>query len=1047
MVQTDENSELVSCGISGTEGGAKQFQLCNIRTVSELSLPSQSINMDEMKRVWPHLTDIPFNSFSNAHPVILIGQDNILLTAPRTIRHAKWNDPVATKTWLGWVVHGTTTLQKRVDKVLIHHLCSEIDKDNDEQLNELIKSSFSVDDFGVKLSNKTILSREDARAEAILEKTVKRAGTHFEAGLLWRSDDIAFPPSKQTALRRLRCMEKKMDQDSTFAELYCQKIEEYLEKGYARKLTVAQASVETPHTWYIPHFAVTNVHKPGKIRMVFDAACKSQGVSLNSSLLKGPALLNDLPAVLWRFRQQRIAFTADVQEMFHQVKIREADLDSQRFLWRGRNRDKPVETYVMKAMIFGATCSPSTAIYVMQKNFEEFMDEFPDIARAIKHNYYMDDYLDSQDTEEAALKRIRDMIEVQRRCGFNLRTWACSSKAVLAQIPTDLRANAWKELDADSQLPSERVLGLWWNPESDVFTFRFNEIKFDKQISNGKPTKREILKMMASVFDPLGIIAHFTVKARIIFQNIWRAGVQWDDTIPEDLRDLWLKWCSDLPLINTVAVPRCYSQSLHFHTIPELHVFADASEEAYAAVAYFRWRDEVVTTSFVCGKTRVAPLKPLTIPRLELMAALMAARLAETIKKEHDHEIQSVTFWSDSRTVLSWIRSDAAKFKQFVANRLGEIQELTTSDQWRWVPTIENVADDATRSRSTSSFEPTARWYTGPPFLMLEPNNWPSLPRDDGHDHIDTEAKKTFVGLTNVRLIDPLPDVKRFSSWLKLIRSTAWVMRFVLNILGSEKNLNDLSLEEILNAEKRWWRKVQGDSFAVEIAHLQSLKPVPADSKLNTLYPYLDENKVLRVRGRVENSDLLSTDTKFPVILDGKHPWTRLLIHHYHVLAMHQGVETVINNLRDKYWITSMRSSVKHCFRACQECVVRRAKPSTPLMAPLPGTRVNSSFRPFSITGVDFFGPITVKVGRRKEKRYGVLFTCFAVRAIHIEVAHSLSSDSTLMAIRRFVSRRGSPSDLYSDNGCNFKGASNELKAALHNLDHHQMSESPRQSD
>ena len=305
-----------------------------------------------------------------------------------------------------------------------------------------------------------------------------------------------------------------------------------------------------------------------------------------------------------------------------------------------------------------------------------------------------------------------------------------------------------------------------------------------------------------------------------------------------------------------------------------------------------------------------------------------------------------------------------------------------------------------------------------------------------------SELRPKFVCiLQDMRKDSTMPDMKRFSSWLKLIRTTAWVVRFTQNLRYSPKVLNELASYEIPDAENKWIRKVQAECFPEEVALLIAWKEVPNSSRLYTLCPFMDLNNILRVRGRTEYSQMLEYDTKCPIILDGKHYWTRLLIRHHHERALHMGIETVINNLRGKYWITSMRSTVKLVFRSCQYCKVKLAKPVQPQMAPLPDCRVNSNFIPFDHVGIDFFGPYEIQVGRRmRQKRYGVVFTCLTVRAIHIEIAASLSTDSTVMALRRFMSRPGvHPSHIYTDNGTNFRGSCREIKEAIQALDQNQL--------
>ena len=1034
----DYASEVVSLEISAMDHGSRIVRLQNVRTAKSLNLPKQSIDMLTLKECFPYLSEVPFFSLRNAQPMILIGQEHVLHTVPRVALHGKDGEPVASKTSLGWVVHGAVCYPKRVDHALVHHNCDTIN-DHDNELNEMVKFSFSLESFGVQRAESNIKTADDIRAESILEATTRRVGPRFETGLLWRNDKVVFPDSKSMAMHRLVCMEKKIARDPQFASAYAAKIADYLSKGYAYKLTPEEARRAGPRTWYIPHFAVFNPNKPGKLRMVFDAAAKTNGTSLNGSLLKGPDLLNELPAVLFRFRQKRIGFIADIAEMFHQVAIRDEDLDSQRFLWRGENKNSPPDVYVMKSMIFGACCSPAAAIFVMHKNASEYKEEFPSVFEAITRCYYMDDYIDCEDTEESAINKIFDMIEVQRRGGFNLCNWMCSSKAVVNKIPCELRAKAWKELEVDAVLPTERVLGLWWNPEEDCFSFKLNVTKVKTGIADGTvtPTKRDVLRLISSIFDPLGFVAHFTVKARILFQRIWRSGIQWDEVLPGDLHETWRKWCSELPSLALVKVPRCYFPNID-RPSPQLHVFCDASSEAYSCVAYLRWECEGnVHVSFVCSRTRVSPLKPVTIPRLELMAAVLGSRLATKLKKEHDVAINSTIYWTDSKTVLHWVRSDPGRYKQFVANRLGEIQELTQVQEWRWVPTTDNVADDATRADPATVFHPQGRWYTGPPFLTQAEDRWPSEPTSLICAPETEEKTVAFVGFisptTSTECI--LPDITRFSSWTRLIRTTAWVIRFLYNIRKKKFDRNPLRPFELLDAERMWWQKVQRECFSEEINRLMSTTPIQPGSRLSAFMPFLDENNILRVHGRVEYCNALPYSTKFPVILDSKHPFTRLLVNHYHLKAHHQGVETVISNLREKYWLTAMRSAIKSCFRNCQFCKIRRATPVLPIMAPLNPARVPSDFKVFAKTGVDMFGPFEVKVGRKKEKRYGMIFTCLAVRAVHIEVTQSLSTDAAIMAIQRFRNRRGHPTDIYSDNGSNFRGASKEVRIAWLGLD------------
>ena len=492
--------------------------------------------------------------------------------------------------------------------------------------------------------------------------------------------------------------------------------------------------------------------------------------------------------------------------------------------------------------------------------------------------------------------------------------------------------------------------------------------------------------------------------------------------------------------MRNLEVQRPYSLTMRTRTKMELHVLCDASEQAFACVAYLRITgNERTSLAFVMGKSRVAPLKPMSIPRLELQAAVMGARMAKCITDGHNVNIHAIHFWTDSRTVLCWIRSDARRYKQFVAHRVGEILETTEVCDWHWIPTALNVADDATRDVKPIELTSTTRWIQGPDFLLLPQAEWPKEPNTLTTVTLDEEVKRDFVALHSTGERNILPDVSRFSSWLRLIRATVRVFKFI-RLCG--KNRQDtsrfISTEDMREAETYWIRCAQWENFAIESNVLRKGGIVSAESKLFRLSPYMDAEGLMRVNGRVENAKL-SNDATHPLILHPKHDYTKLLIKHYHEQAFHCGQETVLNQLRQKYWILDGRAAVRAAWNRCNKCKVLRAKPVQQQMGLLPECRLGISERPFTYTGVDYFGPMMVTVKRKKEKRYGVIFTCLTTRAVHLELSSNLTTDTCMMAIRRFMSRRGQPKEMYSDNGTNFRGASAELSTAFRNLNKNEL--------
>ena len=439
-------------------------------------------------------------------------------------------------------------------------------------------------------------------------------------------------------------------------------------------------------------------------------------------------------------------------------------------------------------------------------------------------------------------------------------------------------------------------------------------------------------------------------------------------------------------------------------------------------------------TALAAARSRVAPLKPLTIPRLELQAAVMGSRLGDTITSQHSLKISKKFFWTDSQTVMNWISSDARKYQPFVAHRIADILDLTSMREWKWVPTKENVADDVTRDTVRAEITSSSRWLTGPEFLARREEDWPTGNVTPVASEQQQELKREFTLV--VRRKEPLIDSTRFSSWKRLICIMARVLRFIEKCRNHDRQGGgrDLTAPEIDRGETATLRVAQMEDFADDFNRLEQDRKLSPSSRILELSAKLGNDGLLRMDGRI-SSCRFSQSVREPIILNGTNRIVRLLIAFYHTNAGHIGRERVINELRQKYWITKIRSSVRAVWHACATCKVRKAQPVQPEMAPLPDVRTECFIPPFTNSGVDYLGPMNVVVGRRRETRYGVLFTCLNVRAVHLEIANSLSTDSMMMALRRMIARRGKPKTLYSDNGTNFVGANTELQRALQDFD------------
>ncbi|XP_036334843.1 uncharacterized protein LOC118745501 [Rhagoletis pomonella] len=610
---TTEESSKVSLEIRG-KGSPSTYSLRNVCTLRSLDLPAQSFT----KADYAHFGFLPIEDYSQVKPSLLLGLDNTSLSVPSTTVQANSQSPVAICTKLGWIAYGPTSLSPQTPVVL--HVR---ERKRPATLNELVTEYFAADNFGVGESLKQIESEEDQMARQMLEYNTRRVGKRFESALLWRSIPPALPNSYDMAYKRLLGMERKMRVDSSFAAKYKEEITKYLRNGYARKLSDEEVCIKTDFKWYLPHFAVHNPHKPEKMRIVFDAAAQVYGVALNSALLKGPEHAKPLLNILFKFREGAVAVAADIREMFSQVVVKERDQHAQRFLWRDGNSDRPVEHYVMQSMVFGAICSPCIAEFVKNKNAEDFRQQYPEAVTAIVEGHYVNDFVASFKNERDAERICREVVNIHSEGGFQLRSFVSNIKQL--QDSLNKEPTTSQSVNLESRANYEKVLGMRWNTVTDSFEFQLNFHRVSKAVLEGvrPPTKRELLSILMSVFDPFGILADFLLFAKILVQEVWKSSIEWDEVIPNSLHHKWFAWWSELRHVSNVQVRHWYSPQLQAAVSIQLHVVVDASQAAFAAAAYFRVASaEGCDVTFAAGKTRGAPQKLLPVPRLELQAAV-----------------------------------------------------------------------------------------------------------------------------------------------------------------------------------------------------------------------------------------------------------------------------------------------------------------------------------------------------------------------------------------------------------------------------------------
>ncbi|GFU34518.1 hypothetical protein TNCV_1992551 [Trichonephila clavipes] len=583
--------------------------------------------------------------------------------------------------------------------------------------------------------------------------------------------------------------------------------------------------------------------------------------------------------------------------MYRQILVADEDQKYQQILWRN-NSSENIRTYKLKTVTYGLASASFLATRCIKQIALDDKDN-PNLSRVLQEDIYMDDLLSGADTPNNAISICKDIAHVLSTRGFHLRKWNSNSTEFLAQFSEHSSHDARVEFSKDSN-ESSKVLGLFWNSSNDTFGFQ-PSLELTPPL-----TKRH-----------------------------------WDSPILQQLTEDWLRFQKAFNAINYLTVPRWVI--LTADNIVELHGFADAYSLAYAAAIYCRQKHNgKIKVQLLVSKTKVAPVKQVSIPRLELTS---------------------------------------------------EIIEILPTKHWRHVPSKENPADIASRGIDPKCLPDCKLWWQGPPWLRLETSSWPKAESscDEASDEIASQGS---------------------------------------SISSSHINTTSLTFSETKTAEETIIRWVQGFYFQEEIRSIKKQISLPPKSPLRSLHPFIDEHGLVRVGGRLQNSQL-PFNSKHPIILPSQHSISELLIKEQHIAHLHAGPTLLAHVLRQSHWIVGSRKLINKCIRKCLKCNKFKTSTTTPqLMGNLPKHRATLE-RPFFSCGIDYAGPVLIKCnkgrGTKSTKGYIALFVCLATKAVHIEAVGDLTTDSFIAALRRFSARRGAPRHIYSDNGTNFVGARRKL--------------------
>ncbi|CAK5009785.1 unnamed protein product [Meloidogyne enterolobii] len=753
-------------------------------------------------------------------------------------------------------------------------------------------------------------------------------------------------------------------------------------------------------TLYIPHHPVYNKEKD-KLRIVFNASFKTKGSnSLNDLLYRGPVLLPELVGCLMRFRMSKIVAIADVQKAFHQIAIAENQRDLTRCFWLKDIEGEVVESNVIKLrfkrMAFGVISAP----FLMTASINDHLEKTnTKLSLELKNGgMYADNiFLFANSTQE-----LRDKCE--------------QSKEIFAQIKMNLHEFFSNDLKINKAFSEQhekkiiKVLGINWNLQEDEI---FLELSKNENLINENMiwTKRKVLKQLAKTFDPLGYLIPVSLPRKLIMQEIWKNDIDWDEKLSPELNKKWNELMQQNNEENmSLKIKR---ETFSPEEEIEIHIFVDASKDAYCAAAYLKCGENI---KIILAKNRLSPLKNnLTIPRLELLAAVAGKRLVEYIKNQIKTPFKNVYVWSDSKCILYWIiSSKLEKLPKFVRRRLEEIRGQKEII-WRYVPTQNNPADLGTRGCTMEELKNNKLWWEGPSFLK-DMNQWPPIEmkaEEESQDENELDKLMACVLMGEINL-------KVRNKWDELVTIATYFLKFITKI-GKRIDLKSEILCAFKNAESEAKERKIAQLYLLRQAQLE----FPPDKK--TQIDYLlkqDKYSLWKCWGRLENS--ASTP---PIWMPKESKIAELICMEAHRKCLHSGLRASLAELREKFWITKGRAFMKKVIEKCEYCSRLKLKAfEIPPMAPLPKERVNKS-NPFQFCGIDYFGPYNIrKANKEIGKIYVVIFVCESTRAIHLEMVNDLTANNCIMALRRFFAEYGKPTKILSDNGTQLKLTSKVVK-------------------
>ena len=914
----------------------------------------------------------------------------------------------------------------------VNVICNVVDK--------FLTDFFSVEEIGVrpppicKTCKSCEICKPAAQFMSLKEhmelSVIKSKLTYDKEEQVWTAD---YPYNKdpsvlkdnyQPAFDVLKRRENKLLKDESLRTLYSEQVTDFVNRGVLKKMTEKDLQDWTGPVRYVDHREVFKENSTTPVRIVINSSFKKGNeLSLNDILMKGPNVLSSLFDILTRWRLYPVAFAGDISKMYHNVRTGTMEANLRRLLWRDCNQKRPPDIYSFQTVTFGDRPAGCIVVSALRETASMFADVSERAAYVLQNDSYMDDVLSGEDNMELAKKLVTNVEKIAEKGSFKFKKFVFSGEF----------------LENGEKQPTEKVLGVNWEPSEDIIKIGI-ELNHHKKKRGHRTepatleeipyTRRICLRLVNSIFDPLGLVSPVTVRLKILMKEhfvIQDKYKKWDTLLEEDDRLEWIKVLRDIQELKQISVPR-YCINVPAEVLNEtgkysLICFTDASKSAMCAAVYVRFQSVSghVSVGLLVAKTRVSPVKLETIPKLELCAALLGARLVSKVTSALTQTIVALYFLIDSTIVLGSL-SKGSLASDFSGSCIAEIRGKTKSAIFGWIQSEDNIADIGSRGVTPDKIDENSEWQRGPAWLCEPMEDWP----------VEIVHLEDLPVVGNIQVSDQVIKIEKFSDLFRLHKHTALCLKFVRS-KGNGKSIIDcdwrkvkLTPEDYRCAEEYWVKKVSEHVLLLyNSGKLQSLRPSMV---------WDERGQFLKVvtSGRLGKLLKIGYDVEELTILDPKHPYTRLVLKDCHDKD-HGGDDRAVWKSRTKFWIPQARREVKKIRKECFRCRILNKRNVQQLMAPLPSTRVLPT-PAWTYTSLDLFGPlehVDMVRKRMKEKCWGVLFTCMVSRAVHLDLTQAYDTDALLQAVRRFMSLRGSPKEFLSDQGSQLVACSKEVEMML----------------